>query len=62
MYWSWTASDMLSRCLDCFEKYLFAFLTVVLFFKQPICIGSPEDTQFLTMISGVVFVITGTSL
>lgn len=38
------------------------FFAVVLLFKQPICIGSPEDTQFLTMISRVVFAITGTSL
>lgn len=64
MYWEWIASDMQSRCLDCFEKYfLFVwFFTVVLFFKQSISIGSHKDTQFLTMTSGVVFAITETSL
>lgn len=65
MYWEWIASDMQSRCLSCFEKYFlfgWVFFTVVLFFEQSICIGSHKDTQFLTMISGVVFAITETSL
>lgn len=63
MYWQWIARDMQNRCLGYFEKYmllLFIF-TVVLFFKEAICIGSPEDIQFLTMISGIVFTVTGTS-
>lgn len=50
------------RCY--FEKYMLLLLifTMFLFFKEIICIGGPEDIKFLTMISGTVFTITGTSL
>ena len=49
---------MQGRCLDCFEKHMLVFFYCGGVFQAT----NFKNAQFLTMISGVGFAVTGTSL